>query len=393
MDRHPQKAGRLAKQVRNLASIFWALSLGLGLVGCNYPIATPAAEPPTAAPTATPTATTAPPTPTPTPLAAGDTHAAPEGPPASTPSPTAPVEVPIETYSGPPDRVTLLILPGGRYIVIGDSLTYGSTMSGNNNYEDICENRWPFVEQLAAETGIASTASLDRGDSMKTPFFSQVSRGRLETFCTPPPETPTLSTAVPGSTTAEWLSDLRYFPPLTESLASPENGVVLLQLAADVYAHKIDKPFVTADEYAQNIGELVSWLAAQGKVVYLGLIPHVREGTFIPAGELEGINARIDAYNQRLKKIAADNGYQDAERGEWVDFGAQIVEQDGLRIWVNTVQLGPELDVLSDTALREFYAKDGLHFHAEGYNLIGQAWAEALRAPVRALKYLVLEAE
>ena len=120
-------------------------------------------------------------------------------------------------YQGWAGRVTIVIPSGGRYIVIGDSLSYGSTISGKNTYDDICNNRWPYVEQLAVETDF-STASLDRGDSMKTPFFSTTSiTGKITSYCEPPTGTPKLSTAVAGSNTSEWIDSLLYYPVMTES--------------------------------------------------------------------------------------------------------------------------------------------------------------------------------
>jgi lysophospholipase L1-like esterase len=187
------------------------------------------------------------------------------------------------------------------------------------------------------------------------------------------------------------LADIFSYEVLQKDLANPDNPVVLLHLVADVYAHKISKPFVTEEMYVNNIGQILSQLADANKIVYLGLIPHVQVGSFIPSGELDEINQRIDVFNGLLVEIATMNGYQDISTATWVDLGVQIIEQDGIRLWVHTVQPGPDLAILSDTKLGEFYARDGLHYHPDGYNLIGQAWAEALKAPVRATKYISLE--
>lgn len=303
----------------------------------------------------------------------------------STPQTSTPT--PMVVYQAPGGRVTISIPAEGRYIVIGDSLSYGSTLSGSNTYEDICDNRWPYVEQLAAETGIYSTASLDRGDSMKTPFSSQTQwTGKVVYFCEPPDGTPTLSTAVPGSNTSEWLADLLFYPALTDNLNRPEDRVVLFLIGADIFAAKIGKTPISADEYEQNVGKMLSYLASFKKIIYVALIPHVRVGSFISNKELEGTNSTIDDFNKRLKKIIKKNGYQDAEKGEWIGFGDQQIIQDGFELWIPTIQPGPQLDLLSDTKLGKFYSKDGLHLHAEGYNLIGKAWAQALQAPVRITK-------
>ena len=84
--------------------------------------------------------------------------------------------------------------------------------------------------------------------------------------------------------------------------------------------------------------------------------------------------------------MVEQNGFQDSSSGTWIDFGTQLIIQDGLKIWATTLQSGPYLDVLSDKVLKDYYAKDGLHFHSQGYNLIGQAWAETLKAPIRTIK-------
>ena len=107
---------------------------------------------------------------------------------------------------------------------------------------------------------------------MKTPFFSQEVRGQIESYCTPPPETPTIGTAVPGSTTSEWLAEILAYEILQAELANPDNPVVLLHLVADVYAHKINKPFVSEEMYVDNIGQILKQLTSANKIVYLGLI-------------------------------------------------------------------------------------------------------------------------
>ncbi len=298
-----------------------------------------------------------------------------------------PEELPINEYKNPNGGVTVAVPSGGRYIVVGDSISYGSTMQGQTNYESICEHRWPYLEQLALETGIKSTASLDRGDSMKTPFYSEKTvLGKVINYCDPPEGTPLLNTSVPGSNTNEWLSDLAYYPALVDSLNRPENNVILFLIGADIFAEKIGKPPVTVDEYEQNVGQLLVYLTSFKKVVYVGYIPHVRVGSFISSSELEATNQKIDEFNQRLASIIASNGYQNSENGQKVDFGQQELIQDGLDLWVNAIQAGPKLDQVTDTFSADMYAKDGLHFHPEGYNLIGKAWAEALKSPIQVIK-------
>lgn len=296
-------------------------------------------------------------------------------------------ELPIDEYVNPNGGVTIAVPSGGRYIVVGDSISYGSTMLGKTNYESICEHRWPYLEQLALETGIQSTASLDRGDSMKTPFYTEkTALGQVINYCNPPEGTPLLNTTVPGSNTNEWLSDLAYYPALVDSLNRPENNVVLFLIGADIFAEKIGKNPITAAEYEQNVGKLLAYLTSFKKVVYVGYIPHVRVGTFISSSELEATNQKIDEFNKRLASIITSDGYQNSENGQKVDLGQQELIQDGIDMWVNAIQAGPKLDQVTDTFTADMYAKDGLHFHPEGYNLIGKAWAEALKSPIQVNK-------
>jgi lysophospholipase L1-like esterase len=295
------------------------------------------------------------------------------------------LELDINIYQRGDGQVTVNIPEGGRYIVVGDSLSYGSTMSGRDTYDDICNHRWPYVEQLASEIGILTTANLDRGDSMKTPFYSQVVRGRKVDYCQPPPEMPTLSTAVAGSNSNEWLEDLLFHPVFIETLESQVNSVVLFMIGADIFAEKIGKDPITVDKYEQNIGQILENIVKYHKLIYIAHIPHVRIGSFISESELQETNQLIDQFNQKIDHIIQDNGYLSKEKG-WVDFGQTIIQQDNLIIWVNAVQPGPFLDQYVDTFPNTYYAKDGLHFHAEGYNQIGSAWVTSLKSEIKVLK-------
>ncbi len=382
--RPPLAAGRPGMSSGRLRSWRGRLAL-LAIILLNCQALTPGGTPPTAAPP--------PPSPTevqlsPTPAQAATATAT--NLPAVTELPTATptfAPVQIDTYERLEAGVTVQITDGGRYIVIGDSLSYGSTLSGQTTYEDICENRWPFTQQLALDTGVLATTTLDRGDSMKTPFFTQEVRGRLESYCEPPAEDPLSSTAVPGSTTAEWLAEHLSNGVLVESLSVPENRVVLLALGADVYADRIGKPSVEPSQYGLNIGQIIEQLLAWDKVIYLGLMPYVRAGSFIGAAEVAAVNAQIDQFNGQLVELFENNGYTAAD-GTWVDFGTVILEQDGKKIWFTRLQLGPDLSAIPPEELASFIAKDGLHFLAGGYDRIGTAWAEALRAPTRAEQYI-----
>jgi len=303
-----------------------------------------------------------------------------------TPEPTLPPELNITEYAAPDASVTIDIPEGGRFVIVGDSLSYGSQFLGKTTYQDICDNRWPYAQQLAVETGIMTTANLDRGDSMKTPFYSRVYKGKAESFCLPGPDVPLLDTVVPGSNTTEWIEDLRFYPVFVQELEKPENPVVLFLMGADVFAEKIGKPPETADDYEQNVGQLITYISSFDKIIYLAHIPHTRVGSFISKGELAATNAQIDLFNQRLDEMIARNGFTDVVSGNWVDFGEQVLEQDGIRFWVNRLQAGPALDQLSATFPDNIYAKDGLHYHAEAYDQIGIAWANSLKAPIPVVK-------
>lgn len=295
------------------------------------------------------------------------------------------LELDINIYQRGDGQVTVDIPEGGRYIVVGDSLSYGSTMSGRDTYDDICNHRWPYVEQLASEIGILTTANLDRGDSMKTPFYSQVVRGRKVDYCQPPPEMPTLSTAVAGSNSNEWLEDLLFHPVFIETVENRANSVVLFMIGADIFAEKIGKDPISVDKYEQNIGQILENIVKYQKLIYIAHIPHVRIGSFISESELQETNQLIDQFNQKIDHIIQDNGYLSKEKG-WVDFGHTVIQQDNLIIWVNAVQPGPYLDQIVDTFPSTYYAKDGLHFHAEGYNQIGSAWVTSLKSQIKVLK-------
>lgn len=289
----------------------------------------------------------------------------------------------ITEYSAADGGVTIKVPVGNRYIVIGDSLGYGSQFLGQNTFEDICIDRWPFSQQLSVETGILSTADLDRGHSILSPFLVQIVDGNVVEYCDPAPEVPKTNTVVPGSFTSEWLTTLRFDPVVQAELNNPGNPVVLILIGADIFADKIDKPVVSPDEYMQNLGQLVAYFATFDKVTYIAHFPHVRVGSFIAPGELDSYNTMIDLFNARIDEIIAANGYVDPGTNQFVDFGQQIIEQDGLRLWVNFVQPGPALDQLSDTFTDDYYAKDGLHYHAAGYDIFGSAWADRLKAAIK----------
>lgn len=289
----------------------------------------------------------------------------------------------ITAYSAADGGVTIKVPEGNRYIIIGDSLGYGSQFLGQNTFEDICVDRWPFSQQLSAETGILSTAGLDRGHSILSPFLVQIVDGHVVEYCNPAPEEPKTNTVVPGSFTSEWLTTLRFDPVVQAELSNPDNPVVLILIGADIFANKIDKPVVSPDEYMQNLGQLVAYFATFDKVTYIAHFPHVRAGSFIAPGEIGSYNTMIDLFNQRIDEMVAANGYTDPGTNQFVDFGQKIIEQDGLRLWVNFTQPGPDLDQVSDTFTDDYYAKDGLHYHAAGYDTFGSAWAASLKAAIK----------
>lgn len=288
----------------------------------------------------------------------------------------------ITSYSARDGGVTIRVPQGNRYIVIGDSLGYGSQFLGTNTFEDICIDRWPFSEQLSIETGIMTTANLDRGHSILSPFLVQIVDGHVVEYCNPSPDDPKSNTIVPGSFTREWVSQLRFDPIVQQELINPGNSVVLILIGADIFAEKIDKPPVTVEEYIQNIGQLIHYFASFNKITYIAHFPHVRIGSFIAPGELETYNTIIDTYNAAIDEMIAMNGYYDSETSQFIDFGQYIYDIDGLRLWVNHVQAGPLLDQLSDTFPDDYYAKDGLHYHAIGYDIFGSAWANSLKASI-----------
>ena len=292
----------------------------------------------------------------------------------------------ITEYAAVDGGVTIKVSAENRYIMIGDSLGYGSQFLGNNTFDDICEDRWPFSQQLTAETGILTTADLDRGHSILSPFLVQVVNGETVEYCNPSAGDPMLNTVVPGSFTIEWLEELRFFPVVQQELNNPANPVVLILIGADIFAEKINKPPVTVDQYTQNVGELIAYFATFDKVTYVAHFPHVRPGTFIEPDELQTTNDMIDAINLGIDELVALNGYQDMATSQFIEFGQHIIEEDGLRLWINFAQAGPALDQLSDTFPVEYYAKDGLHYHATGYNAFGTAWANSLKAPISVIQ-------
>ena len=333
---------------------------------------------PTPIPTSAPTNTATFPSPSETPILETGTLS-------PTPEPT-PAPPSLNEYASAEGAVTIHVPDGGRYIMIGDSLGYGSQFLGNNTFDDMCVDRWPFSEQLTTETGILTTANLDRGHSIRSPFLVQTVRGRRVEYCNPGPEDPILNTLVPGSNTMDWLEELRYHPVVQQELSNPANTVVLMLIGADIFAEKIDKPPVNIDEYTQNLGKLIAYFATFDKVTYVSHFPHVRIGSFIKSNELQSTNDLIDEINLRIDEMVALNGYLDTETAEFVEFGQQIIEQDGMRLWINYAQPGPNLDELSDTFPDNYYAKDGLHYHADAYNAIGSAWAAALKAPIEVIQ-------
>lgn len=336
----------------------------------------------------TPTLTTTPtshPTLTATPSAPSATPTTQSSQSVATIEPT-PIPPNITHYSANENGVAIDVPEGGRYIMIGDSLGYGSQFLGNNTFDDMCVDRWPFSEQLTSETGILTTANLDRGHSIRSPFLVQTVRGRQVEYCNPDENDPIANTLVPGSNTKEWLEELRFHPVVQQELKNPENPVVLMLIGADIFAEKIDKPPVNIQEYTQNLGKLIAYFAEFDKITYISHFPHVREGSFIKANELEATNELIDRINESIDEMVALNGYLDTEKGSFVDFGQKVIEDNEMRVWVNYVQPGPALDSLSDTFPDEFYAKDGLHYHADAYNAIGSAWAETLKTPVTVVR-------
>ena len=294
----------------------------------------------------------------------------------------------ITEYAAADGGVTIHVPETGRYIMIGDSISYGSQFQGTNTFEDICVDRWPFSEQLSTDTGILTSADLDRGHSILSPFFVQIVDGVTVEYCNPDADDPMLNTSVPSSTTTEWLEELRFFPVVQQELNNPANPVVLMLIGADVFAEQNNKPPFDIDIYSLNLGKLIAYFATFDKVTYLAHFPHVRLGSFISSEDLHATNDLIDDINLRIDELVASNGYLDAETGLFVEFGQHIIEQDGLRLWINFAQAGPGLAQLSDTFPDNYYAKDGLHYHADGYDAIGSAWADSLKAPIK-----VLEAE
>lgn len=288
----------------------------------------------------------------------------------------------ITSYSAADGGVTIKVPEGNRYIIIGDSLGYGSQFLGTNTFEDICIDRWPFSEQLSVETGIMTTANLDRGHSILSPFLIQIVDGHVVEYCNPSPNDPKSNTIVPGSFTREWVSQLRFDSTVQQELNNPGNPVVLILIGADIFAEKIDKPVVTVEEYIQNLGQLVIYFSSFNKITYIAHFPHVRVGSFIASGELEAYNDSIDIFNTAIDEMISMNGYFDSETNQFIDFGQFTFDVDGLRLWVNNVQAGPFLDQLSDTFPDDYYAKDGLHYHAVGYDIFGSAWANSLKAPL-----------
>jgi lysophospholipase L1-like esterase len=227
---------------------------------------------------------------------------------------------------------------------------------------------------------------LDRGNSIRTPFLVQTVGGRRVEYCDPAADDPLLNTIVPGSNTTEWLDELRFHPVVQEALNNPDNKVVLLIIGADIFAEKIDKPPVSIEEYVQNLGKLIQYFGTFDKVTYVAHFPHVRQGSFIKRGEVQPTNEKIDAINQHIDDMIHLNGYLDTGTGQFVSFGQSVIEQDNMRLYINYAQPGPALDQLSDTFPDDTYALDGLHYHAEGYNAIGSAFAEALRAPIEVVQ-------
>jgi len=292
----------------------------------------------------------------------------------------------ITEYAAADGGVTIHVPETGRYIMIGDSISYGSQFLGANTFEDICVDRWPFSEQLSIDTGILTSADLDRGHSILSPFLVQVVDGITVEYCNPGADDPMMNTSVPSSTTTEWLEELSFFPVVQQELNNPANPVVLMLIGADVFAEKNDKPPVNIDEYTQNLGKLIAYFTTFNKVTYIAHFPHVRLGSFIPAGDLQATNDLIDAINLRIDELVSSNGYLDTETGLFVEFGQLIIEQDGLRLWINFAQSGPALAQLSDTFPDNYYAEDGLHYHADGYNAMGTAWADSLKARIKVLQ-------